>query len=200
MTTGSVSEDRLSAEFLFRGQDLYRKHDIVVSSAAETEKPSITGAKSKKTYNSARTIGAADISGIEKLEYQYKPAGGAYGEYTQFYGEKTFTKNGTYRIRAMDYYGNQSIRTFTIADTKKPVVQLEGKMNKKETFYKDSCLVTVSDNCAVKSVTYYVNGKRVKTSLSDILANGISAEKDGTHKVIVTDINGNSRTVSFKVK
>ena len=73
-------------------------------------------------------------------------------------------------------------------------------MNKKQTYYKDSCQVTVSDNCGVKSVKYYVNDKRVKTSLDDVLTNGIAAEKEGTHKVFVTDVNGNKRTVSFKVK
>lgn len=200
MTTGTLSEDKMTAEFILNGQDLYGTRDIVVSTEAETDKPVFSGAKSNKTYNSARTITAKDESGIQKLEYKYKPADGKYGEYQEYSGEKTFTKNGTYRVRATDFYGNQGVKTFTIKDTKRPAVQLDGTMNKKQTYYKESCLVTVSDNCGVKSVKYYVDGKRVKMNLSEILKNGIEADKDGTHKVVVTDVNGNSRTVSFKVK
>jgi hypothetical protein len=197
----SISEDGLTAEFLFKGRDLCENHDIVVSSEEETKKPVFRGVKSKKTYNSARTVSASDESGIQKLEYQRKKtADSKYGKYKAFEGEKTFTQNGIYRVRATDYYGNRTTRTFTISDSKRPEVKLDGKMNKKQTYYKGSCLVKITDNCKVKSVKYYIDGKRVKVSLAEVLANGLSAGKAGTHKIVASDINGNTAEVTFKVK
>ena len=201
MSTGAISEDGLTAEFLFKGRDLCENQDIVVSSEEETKKPVFRGVKSKKTYNSARTVSASDESGIQKLEYQRKKtADSKYGKYKAFEGEKTFTQNGIYRVRATDYYGNRTTRTFTISDSKRPEVKLDGKMNKKQTYYKGSCLVKITDNCKVKSVKYYIDGKRVKVSLAEVLANGLSAGKAGTHKIVASDINGNTAEVTFKVK
>ena len=203
-TNGKMSEDKMTAVFSFDGEELVKPQEIIVSTVAEedeTEKPVISGAKNKKTYNSARTIAVSDSSGIQKAQYRYKePGAEKYGKYKKLSGEKVFTKNGTYYIRAYDNYGNKSVRTFTIKDTKKPQVQLEGKMNKKQTCYIKTCQVTVSDNCGIKSVKYYVDGKRVKTSLSDVLENGIKAEGEGTHKVTAADVNGNEKTVTFKIR
>ena len=204
VTTGTLSEDKRSAEFCFAGEELLKKHSIVVSCVPEdeeTEAPSITGAKDKKTYNSARTLSAADESGISKFQYKYKKSSKEkYGKYKSIHEGQTFTENGTYYVRAYDNYGNKSVNTFTIKDTKKPKVTLEGKMNKKQTYYKKSCLITISDNCAVKSVKYTVNEKKVTVKLQDVLQNGITAEGEGEHKVVVSDVNGNTRTVTFKVK
>ncbi len=201
MTTGTLSEDGMLAEFLFEGDNFFETHDIVVSMEKESEKPSVSGATSKKTYNSARTITASDISGIEKLQYKYKkPDSSKYGKYYKINDSKTFTKDGTYYIRAYDFYGNKAVKTFTIKDKKKPSITLDGKMNKKKTYYKESCHVTIADNCAVKSVKYYIDGKKVKTTLSKVLDSGIMTEKAGTHKVIAEDVNGNKRTVTFEVK
>ena len=203
-TNGEMTEDRMTAVFSFDGQELVQSREIIVSTVPEgeeTENPVISGAKHEKTYNSARTIAVSDSSGIQKAQYRFKePRAEKYGKYKKLSGEKVFTKNGTYYIRAYDNYGNKSVRTFTIKDTKKPQVQLEGKMNKKQTCYKKTCQVTVSDNCGIKSVKYYVDGKRVKTSLSDVLENGIKAEGEGTHKVTVADVNGNEKTVTFKIR
>ena len=203
-TNGEMTEDRMTAVFSFDGQELVQSREIIVSTVPEgeeTENPVISGAKHEKTYNSARTIAVSDSSGIQKAQYRFKePRAEKYGKYKKLSGEKVFTKNGTYYIRVYDNYGNKSVRTFTIKDTKKPQIQLEGKMNKKQTYYKKTCQLTFSDNCGIKSVKYYVDGKRVKTSLSDVLENGITAEGEGTHKVTAADVNGNEETVTFKIK
>lgn len=203
-TTGILSEDKMSAEFIFEGTELMKQQEIVVSAIPaeeETGKPEITGAKSKKTYNSARTIRVKDPSGIRTAEYRFRaPSEKKYGEYTEFGREAVFTKNGTYNIRVYDNYGNKAVRTFTIKDTKKPQIQLEGTMNKNQTYYKKSCQATVSDNCGIKSVRYSVDGKRVKISLAEVLEQGICAEGQGAHEITVTDVNGNKRTVTFSIR
>ena len=203
-TNGQLSDDKKSAVFSFDSDELVTSQEIIVSTVPaeeETEGPVISGAKNKKTYNSARTIAVKDASGVQKAQYKFREASAEkYGKYKKLSGEKVFSKNGTYYIRAYDNYGNKEVLTFTIKDTKKPQIYMEGKMNKKQTYYKKNCLVTFSDNCAVKSIKYYVNGKRVKTSLSDVLENGIMAEGEGTYKVIAADVNGNEKTVTFKVK
>lgn len=203
-TNGQLSEDKKSAVFTFDGNSLTEPQEIIVSAVPakeETEKPVISGAKNKKTYNSARTITVKDPSGIEKAQYRYRaPDAEKYGKYKTLNGEKCFTKNGTYYIRAYDNYGNKAVLTFTIKDRKKPQVQMDGKMNKKQTYYKKSCQLTFSDNCGIKNIKYYIDGKRIKTSLADVLENGLNAEGEGTHKVIVTDVNGNEQTETFKVK
>lgn len=201
MTTGTLSEDGKSAELRIEGGNYCARYDMVVSMDEETTKPAIKGATNKKTYNSARTISASDASGIEYVEYKFKKAGNKkYSSYTAFEGSQTFTNNGTYVVRAYDLYGNKATKTFTIKDTKKPKIEISGSVINGKTYSKESCFVDVSDNCEVKSVKYYVNGKCVKKSLSDVLESGIEVTKVGTHKIIVTDVNGNSRTTTFKVK
>lgn len=198
VTTGTMSEDKMTAEFCFEGSDFYSNQDIVVSCEAEDTKPVIRGATHKKTYNSARTITAADASGIKKIQYKYKKsADGEYGKYKTFDLSKTFTKNGVYTVCAEDYYGNRATRTFTILDTKKPTV--EGVTNKK-TYSSAVKGITISDNCEVKSVKYYVNGESREITLSEVLEMGLSASEKGTHKITVTDVNGNRRTVNFSIK
>ena len=198
VTTGTLSEDKMTAEFCFEGSDFYSNQDIVVSCEAENTKPAIRGATHKKTYNSARTITAADASGIKKIQYKYKKSEDSeYGKYKTFDLSKTFTKNGVYTVRAEDYYGNRATRTFIIHDTKKPAV--EGVTNKK-TYSAAVKGIVISDNCAVKSVKYYVNGESREITLSEVLEKGISASEKGTHKITVTDVNGNKRTVNFSIK
>ena len=203
-TNGELSEDKMSAVFSFSGKELVNPQEIIVSAVPaeeETEGPVISGAKHKKIYNSARTITVSDSSGIQKAEYRYKePSAAKYGKYKKLSGEKVFTKNGTYYIRAYDNYGNKTVKTFTIKDTRKPQIHMEGKMNKKQTYYKKSCQLTFSDNCGIKTIKYYVDGKRIKTSLSEVLENGITAEGAGTHKVVAADVNGNEKTVTFKIR
>ncbi len=201
MTTGVISEDGYSAEFRIEGEDFCRNQDIAVFTEKESEGPVLSGAINKKIYNSARTIQAKDSSGIQKTEYKFKkPESKTYGKYVSFDTALTFTKNGTYSVRAYDNFGNKTTSVFTINDTKKPAVNLKGSMDKKKTYYKNLCLVTVSDNCAVKSVKYYIDGKSVKVDMADVLENGLKAVDSGTHKIVVTDVNGNKRTVTFKVK
>jgi len=201
MTTGAISEDEYSAEFFIKGEDFCRNHVIAVFTEEESEGPVLSGAVNEKTYNSARTIRVKDRSGIQKAEYKFKkPDSKKYGKYVSFDAEHTFSKNGTYSVRAYDNFGNKTTRVFTINDTKKPDVKLEGSMNKKKTYYKNCCLVTVSDNCAVKSVKYYIDGKNVKVDMGDVLENGLQAVKAGSHKIVAADVNGNKCTVTFEIK
>lgn len=190
-TTGTLSEDKKTAEFYFEGNAFYQPLDIMVSTAKETTKPTVSGATNKKTYNSVRTITVKDASGIKSAQYKK----GANGKKYSFELSKTFNKNGTYTVYATDYYGNKTTRTFTIKDTKKPTVS--GVTNKKT--YSTVRTLTFSDNCGVKSVKLYRNGKKQTVSADDI-AFGIEIEKAGSYKVIVTDVNGLSRTVTFTKK
>ncbi|MBR4410397.1 MAG: hypothetical protein IKT31_03675, partial [Firmicutes bacterium] len=138
-TNGQLSEDKKSAVFSFGSDELVTSQEIIVSTVPaeeETEGPVISGAKNKKTYNSARTIAVKDAVGVQKAQYKFRePSAEKYGKYKKLSGEKVFTENGTYYIRAYDNYGNKSVLTFTIKDTKKPQIHMEGKMNKKQTYY-----------------------------------------------------------------
>ena len=196
MTTGTLSEDKLGAEFYYEGKDFYKTQAVVVSLKEETTRPVISGAKHKKTYNSARTITAKDFSGIKKVQYKFKkPSAKKYGSYYKFNLTRTFTKNGTYTVCAYDYYGNKATRVFTIKDTKKPVVS--GVSNKKT--YSSERFLEFTDNCEVKSVELFIDGKEYEITEEDIF-NGIYVGDSGEYKVIVKDVNGNSRTVRFTMK
>jgi len=196
MTTGTLSEDKMTAEFHIEGNALYELHDIVVSTAAETKKPTINGYTAKKTYNSARTVTVKDASGIKKVQYKYKkPGADAYGKYQTMDLTATFAKNGTYMVRAYDCYGNKTTKSFTIKDTKKPVI--EGVENKKT--YTTERVLTFSDNCGISSVKLTVNGESFKLNSTQI-ADGVRLSDEGDYKVVAKDVNGNSRTVTFTVK
>ena len=93
------------------------------------------------------------------------------------------------------YYGNKTTKTFTIKDTTKPTVSgvTSGKT------YSSEREITFKDNCGVKTAKLYCNGKRVSLS-DDEIANGFYLGDTGSYKITVTDVNGNSRTVTFKIK
>jgi hypothetical protein len=194
-TTGTLSEDKKTAEFVIEGDDLYSLHDIMVSTQKETKKPTISGVTAGKTYNSKRTISVKDASGIKSAQYKKGTNGKKYSFSLSKSFEKSFDKNGTYTIYATDYYGNKTTRTFTIKDTKKPVISgaTDGKT------YKTERNLTFSDNCGVKSVKVYRNGKKVSVS-SDAVSTGVNIKKSGTYKVVVADVNGLSKTISFQIK
>lgn len=195
-TTGTLSEDKMSAEFYFEGNALYDVHDVMVSTAEETTKPTLSGYTAKKTYNSARTVVASDASGIQKVQYKYKKSADAdYGKYKSMGLTKTFTKSGTYMVRAYDNYGNKITKSFTIKDTSKPKVS--GVKNKGE--YTSERSLQFTDNCAVSSVKLTLNGESFKLNAEQI-ANGVTLSDEGTYKITVKDVNGNSRTVTFTME
>ncbi len=189
-TTGTLSEDKKTAVFEFKGNDFYKVQDVMVSTAEETVKPVLSGVTSKKTYNSAKTVTAKDASGIKTAKYKKND-----GKYYSFDIKKTFNKNGKYTVYATDYYGNKSTKTFTIKDTTKPTVSgvTSGKT------YTSQREITFKDNCGVKTAKLYINGERIKLDAEDI-ANGFYVEESGSYKITVTDVNGNNRTVTFKIK
>lgn len=191
-TTGTLSEDKKTATFVFEGNDLYKTQDIMVSAAEETKKPTLSGVTNKKTYGSAKTVTAADASGIKTAKY--KRNDGKYYSFTSNL-EKTFTKNGKYTVYATDYYGNKAVKTFTIKDKTRPTVSgvVSGKT------YSSERTLYFEDNCEVKSVKCYIDGERV-TMPDDYLENGAIASESGAYKFVVTDVNGNTRTVIFKIK
>ena len=191
-TTGTLSEDKKTATFVFEGNDLYKTQDIMVSAAQETKKPTLSGVTSKKTYGSAKTVIAKDASGIKTAKYKRND-----GKYYSFTADlqKTFTKNGKYTVYATDYYGNKMVKTFTIKDTTRPTVSgvTSGKT------YSSERTLYFKDNCEVKSVKCYIDGERA-TLPDDYLVNGVLASESGAYKFVVTDVNGNTRTVKFKIK
>ena len=190
VTTGTLSEDKKTATFAFEGNDFYSIQDVMVSTAKETVKPVLSGITNKKTYGSAKTVTAKDASGIKNAKYKKND-----GKYYSFDIKKTFTKNGKYTVYATDYYGNKTTKTFTIKDTARLIVfgVTSGKT------YSSERSITFKDNCGVKTAKLYRNGKRVSLSDDDI-ANGFYIGDAGSYKIIVTDVNGNSRTVTFKMK
>lgn len=190
-TTGTLSADKKTVTFAFAGKELYKKQDIMVSTAKETKKPTVSGVTNKKTYNSAKTIAVKDASGIKSAKYKK----GAKGKLYSFSLSKSFNKNGVYTVYVTDYYGNKTTKTFTIKDTKKPTVS--GVKNKKT--YTKAKTLTFDDNCGVKSVKLYRNGKKQAVG-DDVLILGLDVEKSGSYKVVVTDVNGLSRTITFKIK
>lgn len=191
-TTGLLSEDKRSATFVYKGNDIYSTHDVMVSTAEETKKPTLSGVTSKKTYGSAKTVIAKDASGIKTAKYKRND-----GKYYSFKADlqKTFTKNGKYTVYATDYYGNKMVKTFTIKDTTRPTVSgvTSGKT------YSSEQTLYFEDNCEVKSVKCYIDGERA-TLPDDYLVNGVLASESGAYKFVVTDVNGNTRTVKFKIK
>ena len=191
-TTGTLSEDKKTATFVFEGNDLYKTQDIMVSTAEETKKPTLSGVTNGKTYGSRKTVTAADASGIKTAKY--KRNDGKYYSFTSTL-EKTFTKNGKYTVYATDYYGNKTVKTFTIKDKTRPTVSgvTSGKT------YSSERTLYFEDNCEVKNVKCYIDGERAILP-DDYLENGALASESGAYKFVVTDVNGNTRTVNFKIK
>ncbi|MBQ4649786.1 MAG: hypothetical protein IJB73_03685 [Firmicutes bacterium] len=186
---GEISEDGLTATFTFDFEQMCQTQDIMVSTAEETVKPSMT-VTHKKTYKNAKTVTVKDESGIKEAKYKKKG-----GEYVPFDISTTFTKNGTYTVTAKDYYGNKRTRTFTIDDETKPKVK--GVSNKKT--YTTARELSFSDNCGVSSVTIYQDG--IKTRIpKDKIAEGYMVVLPADYKIYIKDINGNSRTVKFTIE
>ncbi|MCI8608527.1 MAG: hypothetical protein HFE73_02690 [Firmicutes bacterium] len=192
MTTGTLSDDKKTAEFTLDGKDFYQPQEFMVSTAQETKKPTVDGVINKKTYNAAKEVTVNDASGIKTAQYKK----GAKGKKYSFKLAKTFNVNGTYTIYATDYYGNKTTKSFTIKDTKKPTIS--GVTNKKS--YSSTRTLKFKDNCGVKSVKLYRNGKKQTVTSEDILLGELEVKKVGSYKVVVTDVNGLSKTVTFKIK
>lgn len=72
----------------------------------DTKKPSIKGAKNKKTYNKKVTLKFSDKNGIKKITVN--------GKKIKTCKKKQFTKNGKYTVKVTDNAGNTQKITFKI--------------------------------------------------------------------------------------
>lgn len=180
-TTGRLSEDKKSVTYEIAGNALYDRHLIFASMVTDTQKPTVKGFTTKKTYDKAITVTTSDITGIKSAQYKKNK-----GKYNTLAQNKKFTTNGKYTVVVTDYFDNKTTKTFAIKDTKKPTVSgvKAGKT------YKNSRTIKFSDNCGVKKAT--LNGKTIKS--------GKKVSKKGNYKLIVTDVNGLKTTVTFKIK
>lgn len=178
---GKISEDGYTATFEFEPKDFVKTQEMMISTAKEETAPTISGVKNGSTYNKAVTFIADDLSGIKAAAYQKNK-----GKETPFNLTKTLNKNGKYTVKVSDYYDNEKSVTFTVKDTKKPVVS--GVKNKKT--YSGAKTIKFKDNCGISKAT--LNGKKI--------ASGKKVSKKGRYKLVVTDVNGLKTTVSFKIK
>lgn len=178
---GKISEDGYMATFELGINDFVKNQEIMISTAKEENAPMISGVKNGSTYNKAVTFTANDLSGIKTGVYQKNN-----GKETSFDITKKLTKNGKYMVKVSDYYDNEKSVTFTIKDTKKPVVT--GVKNKKT--YVGAKTIKFKDNCGISKAT--LNGKKITS--------GKKVSKKGSYKLVVTDVNGLKTTVSFKIK
>ena len=173
---GTISEDGYTATFELELKDFVKKQEMMISTAKEETVPTISGVKNGSTYNKAN-----DLSGIKTGVYQENN-----GKETSFDITKKLTKNGKYTVTVSDYYDNEKSVTFTIKDTKKPVVT--GVKNKKT--YIGAKTIKFKDNCGISKAT--LNGKKITS--------GKKVSRKGSYKLVVTDVNGLKTTVSFKIK
>lgn len=178
---GTISEDGYAATFELELKDFVKKQEMMISTAKEETAPTISGVKNGSTYNKAVTFTANDLSGIKTGVYQKNN-----GKETSFDITKKLTKNGKYTVKVSDYYDNEKTVTFTIKDTKKPVVT--GVKNKKT--YVGAKTIKFKDNCGISKAT--LNEKKITS--------GKKVSKKGSYKLVVTDVNGLKTTVSFKIK
>ncbi len=178
---GKLSEDRYTAAFELEIKDLVKKQEMMISTAKEETVPTISGVKNGSTYNKAVTFTANDLSGIKSGIYRQNN-----GKETSFDITKKLTKNGKYTVTVSDYYDNEKSVTFTIKDTKKPVVT--GVKNKKT--YIGAKTIKFKDNCGISKAT--LNGKKITS--------GKKVSKKASYKLVVMDVNGLKTTVSFKIK
>ncbi len=180
MTNGTLSADKKTAVFTLSGDDYFHDLAFVVSTAEENVKPTVN-VTNKKVYNKAVTVSVTDASGIKTAKYKKNS-----GKYYSFSRSKKLTTNGKYTVVVTDYYGNKTVKSFTIKDNKKPTVS--GVAQNKT--YKSKRTLKFSDNCGVKSAT--LNGKKISS--------GKVVSKKGTYKLVVTDVNGLKKVVNFKIK
>ena len=178
---GKISADGYTASFNLCTKDFTETNEFMVSTAKESVAPDVNGATDGTRYNKSVTVKLNDASGIQ--EAAYSKDGG--NEIAMAFTQK-FTKNGTYSVRAKDYYGNEANSTFVIKDTKKPSVT--GVANKKT--YKGARKIKFTDNCGIVKAT--LNGKKI--------ASGKKVNKKGSYKLVVTDVNGLKTSVAFKIK
>lgn len=178
---GVLSADKKTVTYDFNLKDFYEDLTVMAFVEADEGKPVFKGFKNNAKYNSAVKVSVTDNSGIKSVKY--KKDGGKYYSAAKV---RSYTKNGKYTVVATDNFDNKTVKSFTIKDTKSPVVT--GVANKKT--YTSKRVLKFKDNCGIKKAT--LNGK--------VIRSGKAVSKKGSYKLVVTDINGLKKVVTFKIK
>lgn len=178
---GVLSADKKTATYEFKLKDFYKDQTVMAFVEEETGKPVFKGFKNNAKYNNSVKVSVTDNSGVKSVKY--KKDGGKYYSTTKV---RSYTKNGKYTVVATDNFDNKTVKSFTIKDTKSPVVT--GVANKK--IYTSKRVLKFKDNCGIKKAT--LNGKVIKS--------GKAVSEKGSYKLIVTDVNGLKKVVTFKIK
>lgn len=136
------------------------------------QKPSITGASNNKYYNSNVNIKVSSN-----------------GKYTTKVNGKQsnilkFSQDGKYTIEVTDEYGNSSSITFYIDKTAPKITGVKDKAKLKK-----ATEIYFSDSYGIASAK--LNNKSIKS--------GTLVYKPGKYKLVVKDLAGNTKTVSFEV-
>lgn len=187
---GVISEDGYTAAFALTGEEILKSQEFMVSTAAESTAPRITGIKDGEVVKDTTEVCTKDESGIASFNYTVD------GETQKVEGFLTeIKKNGEYIVSAEDYYGNKASKTFTLKDEEGP--EIGGVKNRTiNKPYRDMEYVYITDNTEVKSVKLTKDGKTKSKKIEDGECE-FTVSSTGKYTVKATDINGNTSSVSF---
>lgn len=150
----------------------------IIIGGVDKEAPVISGVSNNGIYNKAVTIKITDDS-----KYTVKGSAVTKGTYDEANGTIELNKTGSYELTVTDECKNESTVKFTI-DLDLPSVNgvSDGES------YRSKKTVKVRDNLGIKSAT--INGKAIPDD-------GVTVNTNGKYVVTVTDIAGNTKTVTF---
>lgn len=195
-SNGTLSSDEKTVSFSLKGKELMKEAEFMVSTASESNAPRITGFTDGNTYKNPVKVNIKDESGIKSAAYVKG------GKSYKFGFAKKFVKNGKYTIKATDYYGNTSSKSFTLNDAKKPVIEgVKARTISKP--YKESQYFSVTENCKLSSVKLSRTFQGKTTTRKIEVFSGTEASdqvsKTGKYTLTAKDVNGNTSTVKFVI-
>ena len=100
------------------------------------------------------------------------------------------SSNGTYEIKATDESGNTSTEQFTISNIDKTAPTITGVSNNGKY---TSVTIKATDNVSIQSTDLYKNNNKISYFL------GNKIQEEGSYKIVVKDIAGNSKEVTFTI-
>ena len=150
----------------------------IIIGGVDKEAPVVTGVSNNGIYNKAVTIKIKDDS-----KYTVKGSAVTKGTYDEAKGTIEVNKTGSYELTVTDECKNETTLKFTI-DLDLPSVSgvSDGEA------YRSKKTIKVRDNLGIKSAT--INGNAIPDD-------GVTVATNGKYVVTVTDIAGNTRTVTF---
>lgn len=150
----------------------------IIIGGVDKEAPLVTGVSNNGIYNKAVTIKIKDDS-----KYTVKGSAVTKGTYDEAKGTIEVNKTGSYELTVTDECKNETTLKFTI-DSDLPSVNgvSDGEA------YRSKKTIKVRDNLGIKSAT--INGNAIPDD-------GVTVSTNGKYVVTVTDIAGNTRTVTF---